>query len=158
MRALIFTTLLFINQALFSQAVNLSVAPSSTDVSILDEGKMHEVWLNMNISSNGLLFIMLPGTSADPNMYDEITSTAANLGYYAFSLAYPNGQSISNLCADALVDDCSENARLEIIDGIDYHDELEVDAAIIFSDILVIPEAMGLPYELIEKVFIIILK
>ena len=30
-------------------------------------------------------------------------------------------------------------------------DELNVDAAIIFSDILVIPEAMGLTYELIEK-------
>lgn len=30
-------------------------------------------------------------------------------------------------------------------------DELDVDAAIIFSDILVIPEAMGLNYELIEK-------
>jgi len=30
-------------------------------------------------------------------------------------------------------------------------DELGVDAAIIFSDILVIPEAMGLAYELIEK-------
>lgn len=30
-------------------------------------------------------------------------------------------------------------------------DELGVDAAIIFSDILVIPEAMGLNYELIEK-------
>ena len=34
-------------------------------------------------------------------------------------------------------------------------DILGVDAAIIFSDILVIPECMGLPYQLIEKLSLI---
>lgn len=41
-----------------------------------------------------------------------------------------------------------ELAATVTIEPVDVHG---VDAAIIFSDILVIPEAMGLPYELIEK-------
>ncbi|MCC5921127.1 MAG: uroporphyrinogen decarboxylase [Cyclobacteriaceae bacterium] len=41
-----------------------------------------------------------------------------------------------------------ERAAEVTIQPIDYFD---VDAAIIFSDILTIPEAMGLPYEMVEK-------
>lgn len=44
-----------------------------------------------------------------------------------------------------------ENPELACEVTIQPVDLLGVDAAIIFSDILVVPEAMGLPYELIEK-------
>jgi len=69
--------------------------------------------------AKGRLFVMLPGTLAVPNTYQDIVRTGAARGYHAVGLAYPNDDAIEGLCGASSDPDCAGKARREIITGED---------------------------------------
>ena len=123
------TILLFILcfHSMEAQMFQFEILPYHTDPYIDSNNVKHVVYYDNDVTQRAELFVFLPGSSALPNMYDEITKIAASLGYHALSLAYPNSPSISNLCENSPDPDCAEKARLEIIEGIDYHPDIDVD-------------------------------
>jgi|GEM_PF-886709 len=111
----------------FAQASFMTVSPHDTD-SLIDQGNIdHHIYIPTASTAQGKCFVFFPGTNASPDMYDEIVQTAAEEGYHAIGLAYPNGTSISSLCSTDSDSLCSEKARTEIITGEDLHPTIMVD-------------------------------
>jgi hypothetical protein len=105
-------------------------APSATDPAIIQFNNNHYAVVDPAMTSRGRLVIFLPGTGAIPFHYREFPQNAANLGFHALGLMYPNGSAINALCAqNAPLDaDAAGNARLEVIDGTDRVNFLNVDS------------------------------
>jgi hypothetical protein len=85
---------------------------------------------------NGLLFLWMSGSGAEPSSYDTIQTVAAAAGYPSISLGYDNETSVAALCGvpgdpqcgDAALD-CEEGVREEMIYGRAIHDSPCVDIA-----------------------------
>jgi hypothetical protein len=106
------------------------VAPKATDPAIDRALDDHYAWFNPASRGKHRLFVFLPGTNQHPAIFQLVAKEAARLGYHSIGLMYPNNIALNGACrATADAASCLENARLEILDGIDRTSVLNVDAA-----------------------------
>ncbi|MCS6936567.1 MAG: carboxylesterase family protein [Candidatus Bipolaricaulota bacterium] len=98
------------------------VLPKETDSEITTDLDPHYVVLKRSVPARNQLFLFLPGTRGKPQNCQQIVNTAADLGFHAIGLNYPNDQPVNGptLCGGTNTDlDCYAKVRLEIKDGID---------------------------------------
>lgn len=103
-----------------AQRQSLFVAPQTTDPNISTNLNNHYVSINRAVQPKNRLFLFFPGTTAVAFNYQEINNTAADQGFHAVNLTYPNDDAVNSLCGGLNTDlNCYANVRLEIKDGID---------------------------------------
>lgn len=118
--------LLFIPTLLFGQTEHI-VQPNTTDPLSGAPNNNHYIYTNQTITQKNKLFLFFPGTGAAPFNYREILKHAANLGYHSIGLTYPNSDAINQICLTTTDTTCHSRARLEVFDGFDRHNDINVD-------------------------------
>lgn len=71
-----------------------SILPSATDVAINSYNNGHEVMFDTALVPKNKLFVFLPGTTGTPYYYRLIVTKAAQMGYHAIGLMYPNSSDL----------------------------------------------------------------
>jgi hypothetical protein len=89
----------------------------------------HYVWLDASAESNHKLFVFMPGSGASPRAAQFIQQEAARLGYHVIGLMYQNNLAVVDFCTGSPDRGCSEDFRLEMIDGVDHSPFLAVTYA-----------------------------
>src|SRR5919202_395636 len=105
------------------------VAPRTTDPAINRALAPHYVWLDRTARSNRKLLVFMPGANNQPVGWRLLEKEAARMGYHVIGLMYQNDVAVVEKCNgsdDAL---CSENMRLEVLDGVDRTDRVDVSPA-----------------------------
>ena len=105
-----------------------SIAPSSTNSSILFYNSNHYVCIDTRTTLRNKLFVFFPGTSGSPEFYKLIVKKAASLGYHAIGLMYPNGSEIYSWSAANPDNSQFGKCRQEIFDGTNQTLGVTVDA------------------------------
>lgn len=97
------------------------VDPQATDPAIGQPLASHYAYLNPDVPQRQQLLIFFPGSCAPPSLYRSFLREAANDGYHAVGLTYPNCPEVNATCnAQQPIDpDCQEKMRLERLDGTD---------------------------------------
>ncbi len=103
------------------------VRASETDARIAFELRKHFAWHNPSCQPKNLLLLHLVGTIDHPQSTTYFPALAANHGYHALSLKYPNGTSAQSPCRNSIDSSCFERFRREIIEGINYSPDIQVD-------------------------------
>lgn len=107
-------------QIVFAQRQSILVAPQTTDPNISTNLNNHYVSITRAVAPKNQLFVFFPGTGGVAFNYQEINKTAADLGFHAVNLTYPNDEAVNDLCGAPNIDlECYRNMRLETIDGTD---------------------------------------
>jgi len=134
MKHLLVSLSFFFGVGILSAQSYQAILPSATDAAIdsytsAANNEYHTVYYQEVSKKKNLLFVFLPGTGGIPAGYDSICATAANRGYHAIGLMYPNTPAIGTLCQPNRDSLCFEKTRLEIIDGKDRSSLLSVNRA-----------------------------
>lgn len=91
------------------------LAPKECDPRVVDWTAPHYLSRNERVADAGLLCLILPGTGGLPRDYRKLADQAADLGFHALALRYPNDTSINELAAGDL--SLHEPLRGTILDG-----------------------------------------
>lgn len=103
-----------------AQRQSFLIAPQTTDAKVTTNLNNHYVSINRNVALKNQLFLFFPGTGGVAVNCREINDTAADLGFHAINLTYPNDEAINSLCGGQNTNlDCYANVRLEVKDGTD---------------------------------------
>jgi hypothetical protein len=90
----------------------------------------HYVWFNPSAIGNSKLLVFMPGTKNVPDSWKRLGQEAARMGYHVINLMYHNDVGVDAACRGGdKPRDCSENMRLEILDGSDRGDRVTVTPA-----------------------------
>lgn len=104
----------------------LMVPPRLTDACIAPSTDSHVVFRPEVPISTPRLVLFLGGTGSAPKHYQLFLKAAADAGYHAVGLVYPNAVSVSVRCAFESAQ-CYEDTRDEVLTGRDRSAVLQVD-------------------------------
>lgn len=91
------------------------VGPKDCDPRIADWTAPHYLSRNERVADGGLLCLILPGTSGLPRDYRKLADQAADLGFHALALRYPNDVSINEAAGGDTA--LHEPLRRRVLDG-----------------------------------------
>jgi len=111
------------------QAKFYKVLPHKTDREIDDWLDPHYAIAPHLTSRKNRLFLFLSGSYGDPSNQCLILQTAAQLGYYAINLCYPNSWTVAGLCRNSVDLEAHDKVRWEIIDGIKRSNLIDISRA-----------------------------
>jgi hypothetical protein len=103
------------------------IRASDTDNTFSWELHKHFTYFNTSCSQRNLLLVHLVGSYDNPTNTQIFPSLAANNGFHALVLKYPNSTAAQSACGSSLDIDCYKNFRKEIIEGIDVSPDISVD-------------------------------
>lgn len=104
-----------------AQSIRLeSILPSATDPAITSWNSAHIAALDTLADPRTELFLYLHGQGGTPGTALDLIKAAAELGYHAIGITYPNDWSPFNLCSGGADPNCPENVRREILEGVDH--------------------------------------
>lgn len=105
------------------------IAPAVTDPSINTAPANHFVSVQEGGVLRNSLFVFLPGTYRNPTVCRGITRKAASMGYHSIGLMYDNRIAGNPLCSATNDTTCHRRVRLEVVDGVDRHPGINVNAS-----------------------------
>jgi hypothetical protein len=105
-----------------------AVDPRDTDRRIKEWTEAHWISVNPCVPANGLLLVFLAGSFVNADRVRLLLQCAADLGYRAINLRYPNSWTVGDLCRNSDDPDCHAKVRLEIAEGIPPRGQLGLKA------------------------------
>lgn len=104
------------------------VDPRDTDARIREWTEAHWICINSFVPANGHLLVFLAGSFVNADRVKLFLQCAADLGYRAINLRYPNSWTVGELCRNSDDPDCHAKIRLEIAEGIPARGQLGLRA------------------------------
>jgi len=124
---LLFITKLTILQGL-SQLTTFYVKPVVTNAAYASSQDSHYVAYNSSVTAQNKLLIFIGGTGSITKAYKDFPQLAANLGFHAVNIAYPNAVSAVSSCTSSSDPNCFEDFRQEICYGTPLSSSVSVDS------------------------------
>jgi hypothetical protein len=105
------------------------VLPKTTDPAIDKALAAHYVWLDPSAKPNRKLLVFMPGANNQPVSWQRLQQQAARMGYHVIGLMYQNDVAVVEKCNGSSDPLCSENIRLEVLDGVPRSESVDVSPA-----------------------------